>query len=122
MTMEYTQSTGEFFINGAHIATGYAGAKGHINNSASECIVNKGPLPRGRYRMTYKKVHNKRPHVMILTPMPGTDMCGRHSMLIHGDNENLNGTGSEGCIILPKTIRIRIGNEVIRGNDILRVK
>jgi len=122
MTMEYTQSTGEFLINGILIATGYSGAPGHINATSSECIVNKGSLPRGRYRMTYEKVRNKRPHVIVLTPMPETAMCGRHSMLIHGDNEYLNNTGSEGCIILPKYIRLRIYDEIIRGNDILRVK
>jgi len=118
----YTQSTGEFLINGSLIATGYSGAPGHINNTSSECTVNKGPLPRGRYRMTYEKEHNKGKHVIVLTPMPETAMCGRHSMLIHGDNKRLNNTGSEGCIILPINIRLRIRDEVIRGNDILRVK
>jgi len=122
MTMEYTQSTGEFLINGTLIATGYSGAKDYINNTAAECIVNKGPLPRGRYRMTYVYEHDKGKHVMVLTPMPGTDMCGRHSMLIHGDNRKMNGTASKGCIILPETIRIRIRDEIKRGNDILRVK
>jgi len=123
MGMEYEQATGEFYISGKLLAKGYAGYMEYANDTASEHIEDKGPLPRGRYRMTYIGKHERLgPIVTKLTPMPETEMFGRHSMLIHGDNEDLNRTGSNGCIVLPRPARERIRDEVLSGNDILRVR
>jgi len=73
--------------------------------------------------MAYIGRHEKMgPIVVRLTPMPGTEMFGRHSMLIHGDNKRGGRTGSTGCIVLPREARERIRDEVLSGNDILRVK
>jgi len=58
---------------------------------------------------------NKTSHAIRLTPTDGTDMCGRDGMLIHGDNRDKPGTGSQGCIILSKLLRIRI-LDIIRDN------
>jgi len=118
--MVYVQNTGEFFINGVKEATGFAGAPGYINNPEAQCLENRGPLPRGRYKMTnYDRVNPK--HKIRLTPMDGTDMCGRHSMLIHGDNTKNPGTGSQGCIILGKELRLRI-LEIIEKNRLKNKK
>jgi hypothetical protein len=35
-----------------------------------------------------------------LEPEPGTNVFGRHSFMIHGDNQRHNGTASTGCIII----------------------
>lgn len=57
----YNQATGELSHSGAGtgscdfecketpIATGYSGAPGHINDTASERLKSKGPIPRGTY-------------------------------------------------------------------------
>jgi len=123
MGMEYEQATGEFYIDGKFLAKGYAGNGAHANDTASEHLEDLGPLPRGRYRMTYIGQHPKMgPIVTRLTPMSGTEMFGRDKMLIHGDNKDLNRTGSSGCIVLPRPARERIRDEIARGNDVLRVK
>jgi len=123
MGMQYVQATGEFYISGQYIETGYAGAPDYINNPEAQCLVNKGPLPRGRYKMTHEEYHPRFKKAAIrLTPQPGTDMCGRDGMLIHGGKKDGSLTASEGCIILTIKTREKIIEEVKRGNDILEVK
>jgi len=121
MSMKYIQSTGELFINGTFVAKGFAGAPGFINKTHAEHLENKGPLPRGRYKMTYER-HRVTDHAIRLTPLDESKMFGRAGMLIHGDRKDAPGTGSTGCIILPLDIRWIIINEMKRGNDILEVK
>jgi hypothetical protein len=48
---------------------------------------------------------------MDLSPV-GHDAHNRLNFRIHGDNKHLNHTASEGCIILPKSIRLRIGHSL----------
>jgi len=112
MNMEYEQSTGYFYIDGIRVATGFSGAPGHINNPADQCLADKGPLPRGHYKMTDAKGVVSSLSIR-LTPMDGTDMCGRFGMLIHGDKIGNPGTGSTGCIILPVDIRRQILEKIV---------
>jgi len=119
MGMQYYQASGEFYISGKYIETGYAGAPDYINKPEAQCLVNRGPLPRGRYKMTYEGTY-KTVHTIRLTPMPGTDMCGRDGMLIHGGN--VSRTSSQGCIILTRETREKIREQIKLGNDILEVK
>jgi len=121
MTMIYEQATGKFYINGERVETGYAGAPGHINNAASECIPFKGPLPRGFYRMTHEK-KNVTVDDIRLTPLSPTQMCGRDGMLIHGGKRDGSLTASEGCIILSHPTRLKIIREIGQGNDKLEVR
>jgi len=122
MGMQYVQATGEFYISGKYIETGYAGAPDYINDPEAQCLVNRGPLPRGRYKMTSIGRHKKLTHVIRLTPQPGTDMCGRDGMLIHGGKYDGSLTASKGCIILTTETRIKIREQIKLGNDILEVK
>jgi hypothetical protein len=46
---------------------------------------------------------------MHLTPV-GHNANGRTRLYIHGDNAALNHSASEGCVILPRDIRLRIAH------------
>ena len=110
----YHQSTGMLEYTwqhtGHHVGRGYSGAPGAINNSRMETIPFKGPIPKGRYHIGPMHHHEaKGPYVMALTPV-GHNAHNRPDLLIHGDNKQMNQTGSEGCIILPPEIRLRIGH------------
>ena len=48
------------------------------------------------------------PLCLRLEPARGTDTHGRSAFLIHGDSKSQPGTASEGCIILPPTVRAAI--------------
>jgi len=121
MNMEYIQSTGDFYINGSRVYTGFSGAPGYINDPESQCLADRGPLPRGWYKMTGPE-HSVTKKAIRLTPIKGTEMCGRFGMLIHGDSIENPGTGSKGCIILPLIIRERILQEIEDGNSKLEVR
>jgi len=41
MGMQYYQASGEFYISGKYIETGYAGAPGYINKPESQCLANR---------------------------------------------------------------------------------
>lgn len=86
----------------------YAGAPGYKNDIQFECIKNKGPLPRGKYRIGRPiTLHPKAgTFVLRLTPYADNNMCGREGFLIHGDNAD--GTASNGCIVLARQFRENI--------------
>lgn len=86
----------------------YAGTEGYKDNPAFECEVNKGPLPRGKYKIGLPLANHPTAgrFVLRLTPYAGNNMCGRSGFLIHGDNGQ--GTASNGCIVAPLEIRKKI--------------
>jgi len=83
----------------------YAGAPGYKADPAFECKVNKGPLPRGKYRIGSPVARHPTAgrFVLRLTPYAENNMCGRSGFLIHGDDGK--GTASHGCIVLEKKYR-----------------
>jgi len=106
MTWVYDVKKKTFAQNNVYkFSARYAGAPGYKNDPNVECIVNKGPLPRGKYRIS--RPITKHPtagrFVLRLTPYPENNMCGRDGFLIHGDNNK--GTASKGCIILDLEFR-----------------
>lgn len=107
MTWEYSQSTGLLTNNRAIIASGgYSGKGKWKNDSSSEALKNKGPIPKGRYLIGRPYNSNKvGPYAIPLTPT-GHNAHGRTDFLIHGDNST--STASEGCIIFPRSIREKI--------------
>jgi Protein of unknown function (DUF2778) len=117
----YHQSTGQLVYRAPHgaaghqvshvLGRGYSGAPGSVNNPANESIANTGPIPRGRWHIGNMEPHHSHlgPHVMSLTPV-GHNAHNRTAFYIHGDNELLNRTASNGCIILGPDIRYRIGH------------
>lgn len=109
MPWQYSQKTGKLTLNGESVGSGYSGRKGASrNNPAMEMIKNKGPIPRGQYRIGAARKHPaKGPITMSLTPV-GHLAHGRSAFLIHGDSTKHPGDASEGCIILGPHIRQRI--------------
>lgn len=90
----------------------YAGADGYKDDPALECEQNKGPLPRGKYRIgnPIAKHPTAGRFVIRLTPYAGNNMCGRAGFLIHGDNGY--GTASNGCIVASFDVRRNIADSL----------
>lgn len=83
----------------------YAGAPGYKDDPEKECLLNKGPLPRGKYFISdpISRHPTAGDFVLRLTPHHKNKMCGRSGFLIHGGNRK--GTASKGCIILSRANR-----------------
>jgi len=88
----------------------YAGAPGYKDNPEYECLRNKGPLPRGRYRIVGVPFTHKNAGLFTLRlePDKGNNMCGRDGFLIHGDSKKEPGKASNGCIVLAQNFRRKI--------------
>lgn len=94
------------YYNGNFISSGYSGAVGFKDNPENECLKDKGPIPRGKYTIGKPFNHPKtKAYTMRLTPSSSNNMCGRDAFMIHGDSTKKPGTASNGCIILPLSIR-----------------
>jgi hypothetical protein len=102
----WKQRAGELWTGENCIAKGYSGHGEGVNNPDMQEVVKVGPIPRGKYRMVGLATDNHTgPYSIILQPEPGTNTFGRSGFRIHGDNQQMNHSASEGCIILPPTIR-----------------
>jgi RHS repeat-associated protein len=126
----YSQSTGQLYYQPPAsagggppqpIATGYSGNGAGLNNPAMQDVPNVGPIPQGTWIIGPQEDNrtgsgHSLPASMRLTPQDvDTDRSG---FLIHGDNSRGNQSASEGCVILNRNVRNRIGNS---GDDLLRV-
>lgn len=119
---EYSQSTGALLHNGVAAGVGYSGNIGGLNNPAAQSIEDVGPIPQGIYTIAPPQADETvGPVAMKLEPAPTNYMFGRGDFLIHGDNEQRNYTASKGCIILPRDVRVVIGEYVLQGDDQLIV-
>lgn len=108
MTWIYDVNKNAFYHNGKFaFYASYAGAPGYKNKTEYECVRDKGPLPRGKYRIVGApfKHHKAGPFTLRLEPHPSNNMCGRAGFLIHGDSRRAPGTASNGCIILDPKYR-----------------
>lgn len=115
MSWLWEQSTGKLYNDaGELIAIGYAGGdKGTrpeaVNNPEYEASEGVGPLPRGTYTICPPRDGGHLgPYVLDLTPDDSNQMYGRSLFRIHGDNAQVNRSASDGCIILPRTIRTEV--------------
>jgi len=103
----YQQGSGKIFDGaGALIGVGYSGHGAGLNNPAMEAVPGTGPIPVGKWRIVEWLDHHPHlgPCVARLAPV-GHDAHGRSAFDIHGDNSNLNHTGSDGCIVTNRIIR-----------------
>jgi len=107
MPWKYSQSTGDLIgPAGSRVCIGYSGHGAGVDNPADEAIPDVGPIPRGEYTIgRFFDDPVKGPIVAHLVPLAGTDTYGRSGFMIHGDNKAGNHTASEGCVILPRTVR-----------------
>ena len=122
MPFTYQQSTGRFSRNGNLIGIGYSGHGPGVNNPAMEGVVGVGPIPAGAW--TIGPAHFDGPLgpvVMNLDPVAPFDALGRSAFRIHGDNDHLNHTASDGCIILGPDYRKQIAVAVAGGDNSLTV-
>lgn len=110
MTWIYHQSTGEMFHNTEPRGKGYAGGMTNKNNPSRQHVRGLGPIPQGTYRID-DKTTSKGPLTLVLIPYPSNNMFGRTAFRIHGERvKGVPGWASEGCIILPPTLRREIWN------------
>ena len=112
----YQQSTGGIWQNnGPVVALGYAGAPGAVNDPGTQHIRNVGPLPRGLYRMLSAVTHPRLGPVAIrLEPDRHNEMFDREDFWIHGDNRRNNRSGSKGCPVMLRPVRLSLDASVDR--------
>lgn len=110
MAWTYKQVSGSLVDSaGALVATGYSGFGSGKNNPAMQSVHGVGPIPQGQYLIEPPRdsaTHG--PFVLPLKPYDSNTMFGRGGFLIHGDSLEHPGSASEGCIILPRSIREQI--------------
>lgn len=101
----YKQRSGALIDpDGRHVATGYSGNGEHKNRPESESIRAKGPIPRATYTIGEPYDSEKvGPFCLRLTT--AELIHGRTAFLIHGDTIKAPGNASNGCIILPRSVR-----------------
>lgn len=112
MSWTYRQTTGQLFNTAnQYTATGYSGAPAGKNNPSTQGIPKVGPIPRGLY--TVEAPFNSPDHgpfAMHLIPDPTNCMYGRSGFLMHGDSLKHSGAASEGCIVMPRSVREAVWN------------
>ena len=109
MPWRYTQATGELHNpQGDLVATGYSGHGEGVNNPAMERVECVGPIPRGEWMVGQAYQHARLGPVTMNLAMMSGDAFGRTLFRIHGDTGRGDRSASEGCIILPRSVRVAI--------------
>jgi hypothetical protein len=107
----FEQSTGKWYgDNGTLLLEGYSGNGRGLNNPAMQNVAKVGPLPCGHYTIGELQTEHAElgADVMALIPDPDNEMFGRSDFYLHGDNEAMNHTASEGCIVASKPDRLTV--------------
>jgi hypothetical protein len=106
----YAQKTGELQQDGKPVATGYSGAGAGKNNPEMEKVHNLGPIPQGEWTIVGPPINTQEhgPYVLKLEPGAKTTTFGRSGFLMHGDSKKSPGSASQGCVILPRTVREQV--------------
>lgn len=112
----YEQTSGRLYDPEGNLrATGYAGGNcgknpEGINNHAMQGFRSIGPLPVGFY--TFGVMVHPHPHLgayaLKLIPDADNEMFGRSLFYMHGDTPQPR-CASEGCIIMPRQVRLACG-------------
>jgi hypothetical protein len=117
MTWTYSQSTGQLSdADGNLVATGYSGGNcgknpDGVNNPALQDQACIGPLPQGFYGLGVPQDNPRLgPYAIPLTPDATNEMYGRSGFFVHGDTSAMDRSASEGCIIMPRTVREQMYN------------
>lgn len=114
MSNTYEQITGFMYDdNGQLLGKGYSGHPPHRNDPSSEGVPNIGPIPCGTYNITAMEPNTTEhgPYVLVLSP----DGPTRQRILsynrtpdefrVHGDEIKVPGMASQGCIVMPPSVR-----------------
>jgi|GEM_PF-487572 len=103
----YQQSTGRLTDPmGELVGIGYSGNGIGLNNPKLQGTPMEGPIPQGDYEIGPAHTHPRLGALaMALTPRGDQELFGRSGFFIHGDNQLMDHTASEGCIILPRQTR-----------------
>jgi hypothetical protein len=118
----YEQSTGRLSNRGTEVAIGYSGHSEGKNNPAMQDIRMVGPAPRGAYLIGPAQIHpHLGPIAMELHPEPGNEMFGRSGFFIHGDNQQMDYTASDGCLIFDRETRATIAVKGLNGDNMLEI-
>lgn len=111
----YRQNTGDLSLNGISKGVGYSGHGPGFDNPSNESVKAVGPIPVGDYIIgPFQDEHPVLgPCIAPLIPNENNQMFGRSGFFIHGDNQKVNHTASDGCIVLNLTLRqlIRSSND-----------
>lgn len=103
----YNQANGQLSHGGVAVGMGYSGAKPDgYNNPSMQNVHDVGPIPQGFYTIHEpfdSPAHG--PFAMPLEPDPANEMFGRGGFLMHGDSIENPGHASEGCVIMPRSVR-----------------
>jgi hypothetical protein len=104
--IRYQISSGVLSKDGSLIGVGYSGQPA-CKNDPNKCSVhNAGPIPPGIYSINAPvNTVTHGPYVLPLTPHPSNEMFKRSGFMMHGDSVVHPGTASEGCIIMPRSVR-----------------
>lgn len=113
---KYRQRTGELSQDGRFVSSGYSGKGRGKNNPSLEGVRGVGPIPTGKYKIL-APYNSKRvgPYALPLEPIDekmGDDThqrTGRGAFRMHGDSVSRPGDASNGCIIMPRVVRERVG-------------
>lgn len=104
------QITGGLLLHdGIQIGSGYSGKGLHKNLPSAESLVEEGPIPEGTYSLG--EAYDSGAHGPITIPLRpdiSNEMYHRGGFLIHGDAIEHPGEASEGCIILPRSVRRQV--------------
>ena len=114
----YSQTSGKMTKeDGTLVATGWAGNDKRPdvnpnnihgkNNPEAQNIRCIGPLPQGTYSVGSWGTHSVGPNSAPLTQTSG-ETFGRSAFYIHGPGTTTYGEDSEGCIVIPRTDRMKV--------------
>jgi len=108
----WNQAEGKIYRNGKFVSAGYSGKARGKNNPALQGVRGVGPIPRGNWKILRVYDSDKVGRFAIVLDKvdarPGDDkddVTGRGAFRIHGDSNIHPGEASDGCIILPYTVR-----------------
>lgn len=114
----YQQRTGNLTRNGVPLSVGYSGNGAALNNPDMQNVRMHGPVPQGMYTIQPPSVHPQLgPIAMELLPFSTNTMFLRSGFFIHGDNQQMNHTASDGCIIMGHDVRVQIAQAVLAGDN-----
>lgn len=96
---------GVIVINGISYPGNYSGHGEGLNNPEMEQDKGVGRLPRGIYKIgPWHYDPHLGPIVATLTMVSG-NAFGRSGFYVHGDNQMVNHSASDGCIVASRAIR-----------------